>query len=259
MIGLALLGCAAGTVAPAEVPMSDGQPESQDAAFADLRALVILQPAAWSGRAEYNPTDPALLDPVLRKVVDQRNFGKVPATHAERERLAYAISNSVWAGQLARPEWRAAVQAKVEAWWAAPLQTTSPDGGVTLDLGLCPGPITAWSGGKYGITTSEHVDRSQLRREVVAERLAGLAAAHPTAPWLELRVQVPVGHRSPETYRYRYDPLADVLYVLLASQEGTVWVSPEPLHGDLGSLATTHPTRTDELKPLRRGRDVPAF
>lgn len=249
MILWAALACGA-----PEVPVP-----ADPAAFADLRELVLQESPAWSGRPDYNPTDPALVDPVLQKVVDQRNFGKVPATHAERARLAKAIANSVFAGALSRPEWRAAVEARHAAYWAAPAVTTSPEGGLTMDLGLCPGPITEWSSGRYGVTESVFADRGQLRRDVVAERLGALIAQNRSAPWFELRVQVPVGHRSPESYRYRYDPVRDVLFVMLASQEGTVWVSPTPLGGDVASLATTQPTRTEELKGLRRGRDLPAF
>jgi hypothetical protein len=250
---------ACGSPPEATEPPPEEAPVSDAAAFAELRTFVLREAPAWSGRADYNPDDPALVDPVLRKVVDQRNFGRVPPTTAERQRLATAIANSVWAGQLSRPEWRAAVEEKVRAYWAAPRVTTTSDGGLVMDLGICPGPITQWSSGRYGITTSEYADRGQLRRDVVADRLLALVERQRGAAWFEVQVQVPAGHRSPERYRYRYDPGKDVLYVLLASQEGTVWVSPAPLGGDLGSLKTTSPTRTEELRGLRRGRDVPAF
>jgi hypothetical protein len=253
------VGCA-GEPGPEVHPTeSAGVPMTDQAAFDEFRAFVIREPAAWSGRWEYNPTDPALLDPLIRKVVDQRNFGRLPATSDERKRLAFALSNSVWAGQLARPEWRAVVEAKVAEYWGHPPIVASPDGGLVLDLGLCPGPITDWGRGRFGIADSEYADRGQLARGVVATRLAQLVATKRDARWFELQVQVPAGYRTPERYRYRYDPVQDVLFVLLASQEGTVWVSPTPIGGDLTSLATTSPTRTDELRPLRRGRDVPAF
>lgn len=260
MIAWLLVACGRPSTGPAVPPESSEEvPVSDEAAFAEFRSFVLAEPPAWSGRAAYNPTDPALIDPVIRKVVEQRNFGRLPASSAERKRLAFSLANSVWGGQLSRPEWRAAVEERVRAYWADPAVTTAPDGGLVADLGLCPGPLTQWSGGRWGIAASEFADRGQLRRDVVAERLVGLAARTPGAPWFELKVEVPAGHRSPERYRYRYDPARDVLFVLLASQEGTVWVSPTPLGGDLASLATTAPTRTEELTPLRRGRDVPAF
>lgn len=239
-----------------------GDPEEQMTeaeAFAELRSFVLAEPAAWCGCADYHPDDPALVDPRIRKVLEQRNFGRMPPTTADRQRFARATANSVFATALAQPEWRAAVEAKVAARFAAPAVTRGPDGGLVADLGLCPGPLTQWSSGRWGIAQSDRADRGQLRGELVARHLAALTALDSAAPWFELRVQVPVGHRSPERYRYRYDPVADVLYVLLASQEGTVWVSPAPLGGDVTTLGATRPTRTEELRPLRRGRDLPAF
>lgn len=235
--------------AAADVSMDD------PAAFAEFRAFVLAEPAAWAGRAAYNPTDPALVDPELRRVLQLRNRGVLPADREQRRRLAFAFAGSVWAGALSRPDWRAAVEARVAAYWQSP-PIERRDGGLVSDLGRCPGPITQWSSGRYGITESVFADRGQLRRDVVADRLLALVAIDRTARFFEIQVEVPVGHRSPERFRYRYDPGGDVLYVILPGQPGSIYVSPAPLHGDLSSLKTTAPTRIEELRHLRVGRDV---
>ncbi len=220
---------------------------ADDPQFAELRRRLLEQPASWAS-LPYHPRDPALVDPEIRRALELRHPRPLPSDPDKLERVAWDLGPTVFAGAMRRPEWRAAVEERVRAWWADPPITTAADGAVVADLGICPGPLVSRGRLGWSIARSDHAVDGSLRGEEVGRRLIDLRARFPGArAWqLDVLVQRP-GGGAPRAHSYRYDSSWDRLAVRRADEPGYVYLSPTPLRGDLTALADgrspTHPLK----------------
>ncbi len=212
----------------------------------------ILTIPGLCGRAAYNPTDPALIEPHVRQGIRLRFFGRFAAGEADVRRQADTLAGNVWNRVLATPEGRAAFERRVRAYWDHP-PVVEMEGGVAVDLGVCPGPVERTSRGGYTIGKSEFLDRDELRADELVRRLEGLRAQAPRARFYRVEASGEMARRSPVRLRYEYWPERDELVVSFL--DGRVFVSPEPVGRDLRRLADGRaPVRTADMDPIESGR-----
>ena len=212
----------------------------------------ILKIPALFGRVEYNPADPALIEPHVREGIRLRFFGRFATGEADERRQAETLAGNVWGRVLATPEGRAAFEQRVRAYWENP-PVTAAEGGVAVDLGVCPGPVEQTSKGTYTIGRSEFLDRGELRADELVRRLERLRAQAPRARFYRVEASGEMSRRSPVRLRYEYWPERDELVVSFL--DGRVFVSPAPVGRDLTRLADGRaPVRTEDLDPLESGR-----
>jgi hypothetical protein len=205
---------------------------------------------AFGGRAAYTPVEPDVLDPILEKVLLNRNRGLAPRDDAEAARLLPRLTTNLYPALLADDAARAAIEARVRRRWDDP-PVTVEDGRVVADLGLTPGTIRRGTRTGWVIAESEHADRGELRAEEVGRRLRDLRARHPDATSWELRAEVARGPSGPQRMTYRYDRVQDRIFVTRQGDAGHLYATP-PLGGDLRP-ATVRVAELQTLTPT--GRD----
>lgn len=195
------------------------------------RWLAANDQGAFGGRAAYTPVEPEVLDPVLEKVLLNRNRGLAPRDDAEAARLLPRLTTNLYPALLASDAGRAAIEARVRARWDSPPVTVEGDR-VVADLGLTPGTISKTLRSGWLITESEHADRGELRADEVGRRLRELRARHTDATSWEVRAEVANGPVEPRRMVYRYDRVQDRILVARQGDAGRLYGTP-PLGGRL--------------------------
>ncbi|MEZ4317644.1 MAG: hypothetical protein R3F61_09065 [Myxococcota bacterium] len=211
-----------------------------------VRDAFIQHPATWSGTADFNLTDPAVIDPIIDKAVKtrRRNWnGELP--HDADELDAFIrISKGMYAtGILDTPELRARVEAKVAERFANPPVSRNGDT-VTVDLGWAPGVLEKLTRAGWGIGSSEHVEKLELRRDDVLRAFGVGATAHPDARIYVVTVVLPRGTRS-QHFEYRYDTREGRLRVV--ESHNTIHLTKTRANSIQEVVAGALPTHTSEM------------
>ncbi len=226
--------------------------KGDEAAGTALLRREIEATAGLFGRVEYNPSLPEVVDGRIRELVRLRYFGRYPAGEAEAKKMAFVLAPGVWGAVLGDAAGRAAFEARMRAYWENP-PVVEMDGGVGVDLGVCPGPIEKTSKGSYVVDRSEVMDRGELRPAELVKRLEGLRGRHPGAKFYRVEMACEMGRRSPIRMRYEYWPGPDELRVSFL--DGRNYVSPNPVGKDLRRLETgAAAVRTEDLDQMEEGR-----
>jgi len=197
------------------VPVPKGEPEvrvGEEEGVVRVREAVLRTPVLF-GRLEYNPDLPATMDREIRDLVRLRYSGRYPADGRAADQMVRNIGPAVWRRLLSTPEGRSAVEAKVRAYWENPRVAEIGDGGVRMDLGVCPGEIVQSSRGGFVIEKHECVVDWELKPAEFVRRVEAMQRRFPRAEYYLVDVELETARRTPVRMFYSYLPKEDMVEV----------------------------------------------
>lgn len=199
--------------------------------FRRIREALIADPTcAFRGDPDYAVRDPALVDPVIQRVLDRSFRGQLPTDERGVQSVARR-ARGTYANLIDQEEVRAYIEARVLERYQRP--RLSWEGGLLVaDHGIAPGPLERQGRAGWSIQRSEVIADGEWRGELAAASLAGLAAANPEARALSARIQIPTGTLVTQ-FDYRWIPSQDRLILTRDTASTFAWVI-SGVGGDLG-------------------------
>jgi hypothetical protein len=211
-------------------------PQAVEEPWATARQLLADHDRNWAGRAAYNVVEPAFVDPILQRVIDRKRSlaGQMPSDLAAIKRIVRTAGTAYRSRLLSSEEGRAAVEARVQAYFAdPPVEREGPL--ARCDHGRLPGPLSKVTRAGWGIARSDHEEEGELRPTTLAWALRRLHDLEPSANAWEIAVEVPF-HSRVDRMRYRYERSRDRVVVFPGAKKTGVAYLSDRLHQDFASL-----------------------
>jgi len=221
-----------------------------------VREAVLRTPVLFH-RLEYNPDLPAKMDREIRDLVRVRYGGRYPADGRAADQMVRNIGPAVWRRILETPEGRSAVEAKMRAYWENPKVAEIGDGGIRMDLGVCPGEIVHSIRGGYVIEKHECAVDWELKPAEFVRRVEAMQRSHPRADYYLVDVELETARRTPVRMFYSYMPKEDMVEV--SYRDRGPYVTKERIGGLQRVLSgevsiKTREMETESAQRLRRRR-----
>jgi hypothetical protein len=227
---------------------------SEDA-LASLRAMIVTAEGSFRGSLDYAVTAPALVDPVIREVMNGWSLTSLPKTEPRRGNVLHAL-RSAYAAAQKTPAWLAEIEKAIERRFAAPRVREQGDL-VDIDYGQAPGKLEVR--GRKGVVVAQSplLENDQWRTAELARALSEASAAYPRAQRIRLRIQTEDG-TYPRQWVYDYDRKSDAILVSFPARPYELYLSPRlglnPRVGTLfdGYLSGERSLKVADLRAVRR-------
>lgn len=198
-----------------------------------VRAALAQDPSnAFRGDPDYAVQDPALIDPLIQRVLERSFRGRLPEGEREVQAVARRIRGS-YANLIDQPEARAEIEARIAARYQSP--RLSWEGPMRVgDHGIAPGPLERFGRAGWSVQHSPVIAQGEWRGDEAARALQRLRAAAPEAGALAARIDIPTGTLVTK-FEYRWIPAQARLVLTRATASTFAWVATGV--GDLGAFA----------------------